>query len=95
MSEHKLNGMKGMGSEAWMANAACRDTDPDLFFPNGTTGLAADQIENAKAICRGCIAQLACLEYALNTREENGIWGGTTEEERRKILRSRRSADTA
>lgn len=77
---------------SWRDDAACKDTDPDLFYPVGTTGLALEQIENAKAVCRGCIAQLACLEYALANNEEHGIWGGTSEEERRAIRRKRAKA---
>ena len=63
--------------------AARRDTDPDLFFPVGTTGPAIEQIENAKAVCRMCDVQKTCLEYALVTNQDSGIWGGTSEEERR------------
>jgi len=66
----------------------CRDTDPDLFFPIGTTGPALAQIENAKAVCRQCPAQAACLEFALSTNQDTGIWGGTSEEERRKLRRA-------
>jgi WhiB family redox-sensing transcriptional regulator len=73
---------------SWRREALCRDTDPDLFFPVGTTGPAIEQIENAKAVCRQCEAQTPCLEYALATNQDSGVWGGTSEEERR-ILRRR------
>ena len=69
----------------WRGVSACRDTDPDLFFPVGTTGPAIEQIENAKAVCRQCDAQRDCLEFALATNQDSGIWGGTSEEERRKL----------
>jgi WhiB family transcriptional regulator, redox-sensing transcriptional regulator len=72
----------------WRDSAACRDTDPDLFFPVGTTGPAIEQIEAAKAVCRECEAQTACLEFALATNQESGIWGGTSEEERRKLRKA-------
>jgi WhiB family transcriptional regulator, redox-sensing transcriptional regulator len=72
----------------WREDAACRDTDPDLFFPVGTTGPAVEQIESAKAVCYACAAQAACLEFALSTNQESGIWGGTSEEERRKLRRA-------
>ena len=78
-------------SDEWRRQAACRDTDPDLFFPVGTTGPAIVQIENAKAVCRQCDAQAECLEYAIATNQDSGIWGGTSEEERRK-LRKRHAA---
>ncbi len=76
--------------DSWRKDAACKGTDPDLFFPQGTTGSAIEQIENAKAICRNCVAQLACLEFALATNQDSGIWGGTSEEERRKLRKSRK-----
>jgi WhiB family redox-sensing transcriptional regulator len=81
----------------WRDFASCRDTDPDLFFPVGTTGPAIEQIENAKAVCRQCDVQSLCLEYALSTNQDSGVWGGTSEEERRKlrkqwVARQRRSA---
>ena len=81
----------------WRDVALCRDTDPDLFFPVGTTGPAIEQIENAKAVCRECDAQAPCLEFALATNQDSGVWGGTSEEERRKlrkqyVARQRRTA---
>ena len=72
----------------WRDNAACRDTDPELFFPIGTTGPAVEQIESAKLVCYQCDAQPACLEFALATNQESGIWGGTSEEERRKLRKA-------
>jgi len=85
-----------LASDEWRRTAACRDTDPDLFFPVGTTGPAIEQIENAKAVCRACDAQGLCLEYALATNQDSGIWGGTSEDERRQLRKqynaTRRSA---
>ena len=72
----------------WRNVASCRDTDPDLFFPIGTTGPALEQIEAARAVCMECPAQEPCLEFALATNQESGVWGGTSEEERRKLRRS-------
>ncbi len=71
--------------DTWRDEAACRDMDPDLFFPIGTTGPALDQIEAAKGICRACPVRHFCLEYALSTNQEAGVWGGTSEDERRKL----------
>lgn len=73
----------------WMKDAACRDTDPNLFFPVGTTGPAIEQIETAKAVCRECSVQSDCLEYALETKQEYGIWGGASEDELRQLRRAR------
>lgn len=72
----------------WRDRSACRDTDPDLFFPVGTTGIALDQIAAAKAVCRGCEVQGPCLEFALATNQESGVWGGRSEEERRKLRKA-------
>ncbi len=69
----------------WRGDAACRDTEPDLFFPIGSTGPALEQIEAAKAVCNACAAQEQCLEFALETNQESGVWGATSEEERRKL----------
>ena len=74
-----------MENEDWRVDAACRDTDPDLFFPVGTTGPAIEQIASAKAVCGECDAQAECLEFALATNQDSGVWGGTSEEERRKL----------
>jgi WhiB family redox-sensing transcriptional regulator len=73
--------------DVWRGDAACRDTDPDLFFPVGTTGPAIDQIAEAKAVCGECEVREPCLEFALSTNQDSGIWGGTSEEERRKLRR--------
>ena len=77
-----------MENEDWRVDAACRDTDPDLFFPVGTTGPAIEQIASAKAVCGECDAQAECLEFALATNQDSGVWGGTSEEERRKLRRA-------
>ena len=61
----------------WRELSACRDSEPNLFFPIGTTGPAVDQIESAKAICTECSVREECLSYALETNQEAGVWGGT------------------
>jgi WhiB family transcriptional regulator, redox-sensing transcriptional regulator len=69
----------------WRDKAACHDADPELFFPIGTTGPALVQIGEAKRICRACPAQAPCLAWALENGVADGIWGGTTHDERRAI----------
>ena len=66
----------------WRELSACRDSEPNLFFPIGTTGPAVDQIESAKAICTECSVREECLSYALETNQEAGVWGGYAEDER-------------
>ena len=79
-------------NEGWRDQAACRSSDPELFFPSGSTGPALDQIQAATSICRSCPAQGPCLQFALETNQEAGIWGGTDEDERRKIRRAWRAS---
>ncbi|ROQ77914.1 WhiB family transcriptional regulator [Streptomyces sp. NBC_01260] len=77
----------------WREHAACRDADPDLFFPIGTTGPALVQAEDAKAVCRGCPVREVCLRWALENGQDSGVWGGLGEDERRALKRrSRRRA---
>ena len=71
----------------WRQHAICRDTDPDLFFPIGTTGQALVQIDRAREVCNQCPVKVDCLEFALETNQDSGIWGGAREEERRMIRR--------
>ncbi len=71
--------------EGWRDRAACRDVDPELFFPVGSTGDAVQEIEAAKAVCRTCPVRAECLEFALQANQEAGVWGGASEEERRKM----------
>ncbi|SRR6266498_75957 len=83
-----------LGAVDWAPQGACRDQDPDLFFPVGSTGPALEQIAQAKAICAGCQVRRECLSYAVETGQDCGVWGGTTAEERRAIRsRRRQSAD--
>ncbi|MGH9133878.1 MAG: WhiB family transcriptional regulator, partial [Ilumatobacteraceae bacterium] len=65
--------------DQWRDQALCRDTDPDLFFPVGTTGMALVQIEHAKRVCGQCTVAAECLEFALATNQDSGIWGGLSE----------------
>lgn len=73
----------------WRTRAACSTADPELFFPIGTTGPALGQVEAAKRVCAGCPVREDCLEFALASNQEAGIWGGLTEDERRTLKRAR------
>jgi WhiB family redox-sensing transcriptional regulator len=70
---------------SWRNKAACQGLDPDIFYPPED-----DEAPEAKEVCGGCPVQEACLEHALSVREKDGIWGGFTERERRRIVRQRR-----
>ncbi|MGH8906926.1 MAG: WhiB family transcriptional regulator [Egibacteraceae bacterium] len=73
----------------WRHKAACLDEDPELFFPIGTTGAAIEQTERAKGVCRDCRVTAQCLEWALDTNQDAGVWGATSEDERRTLRRNR------
>jgi WhiB family transcriptional regulator, redox-sensing transcriptional regulator len=69
----------------WMGEGLCRDHTPGTFFPSDGTG-----VERARKICADCPVKAPCLDYALEHRIDHGVWGGTSERERRRILRGRR-----
>lgn len=68
----------------WWDEANCLGVDPDLFFPE-----RGASTREAKAVCRGCVVNDECLEYALQNSEKFGIWGGMSERERRRVRRQR------
>ena len=72
----------------WRHRATCRGEDPEMFFPVGNTGPALLQIEDAKAVCRRCDAVDQCLQWALESGTEQGVYGGMSEDERRSLKRS-------
>jgi WhiB family redox-sensing transcriptional regulator len=75
----------GVAALNWREEAACRDPDPELFFPIGTAGPALRQIREARRICCSCPAQAPCLAWALDHEVTDGVWGGTTAGQRRAI----------
>jgi WhiB family redox-sensing transcriptional regulator len=79
---------------AWIERAGCLGQDPELFFPVGSGPEALEQETAAKRVCRPCAVRAECLEWALTTCQDAGIWGGLGEEERRDIRRARRRART-
>ena len=78
------------GDEAWRLDALCAETDPEAFFPEkgGST-------REAKHVCTGCAVQSECLEFALESDERFGIWGGLSERERRRLRLQRRESLSA
>ncbi|MDA8379503.1 MAG: WhiB family transcriptional regulator [Actinomycetota bacterium] len=71
----------------WRQRAACRGIDPEVFYP-----VSDEEADPAKEVCGDCPVRQPCLEYALARRERDGVWGGATERERRRILRQRRKS---
>jgi WhiB family redox-sensing transcriptional regulator len=64
----------------WQVGARCLQVDPEIFFPERGGSSKA-----ARAVCRECPVKTECLRYALANREQFGIWGGTSERERRRL----------
>ncbi|MDP8938230.1 MAG: WhiB family transcriptional regulator [Actinomycetota bacterium] len=67
---------------SWRREAACRDMDTDIFFP-----LTDEEAGPAKAVCATCPVRSECLQFALASRQHDGVWGGLTEAERRRLRR--------
>ena len=73
--------------QPWRGKAACRGLDPTIFYPDPDL---EEEALAAKAVCAECQVRESCLEHALGYREKDGVWGGCTERERRRIIRQRR-----
>jgi WhiB family redox-sensing transcriptional regulator len=73
----------------WRDDATCRGMDGELFFPVGNSGAYLLQIEEAKAVCRRCPVMETCAQWALDTRQPAGVWGGLSETERARALKRR------
>jgi WhiB family redox-sensing transcriptional regulator len=73
------------GKPPWQAFALCSEVDPEMFFPE-----LGQPSAPAKKICAGCEVRTECLDYAMDNGELFGIWGGTSERERKAMRRRRR-----
>lgn len=73
-------------NDTWREDALCRQTDPELYFPErgGST-------RDAKDTCMSCEVRTECLDFALATDQRHGIWGGVSERELRRLARARRA----
>ena len=69
-----------------MSHGNCAHRDPSMFFPSDGVG-----VEIARKACEGCPVKTQCLEYAIAERIDHGVWGGCSERERRRIIRSRQT----
>lgn len=79
-----LNDLLWEPDEGWREQAACRGADAEIFFPPGEE---ESLVAPAKAICESCPVTDECLRYALATNQTEGIWGGMTGSERRRLRR--------
>ncbi len=78
-----------MQVQSWRENAACKGVRPGLFYPESDL-----EERKAKAVCGLCRVRDCCLEFALNSGEPEGIWGGLNSRQRRRLVRSRREIHT-
>jgi len=76
----------------WRARGACLSADPDLFFPVSASGLSLRQERRAKAVCAGCQVREECLQYALDSAQPVGVWGGLNAAELTRLRRNRQRA---
>jgi len=67
-----------------MGQGRCKDMDPDVFFPSGWIGA-----QSAQHVCVECTVRGQYLGYALTNRITDGVWGGTSERQRNRLLRGR------
>lgn len=72
-------------SDNWRAQAACAGLDVNLFIPEGRGDKGERAYKEARLICDTCPVSQPCLAYALREHIEEGMWGGTTPKERKKI----------
>ncbi len=79
-----VQALVGQIDQEWQSRANCMGVDPELFFPE-----RGSSTREAKEVCRGCVVQQDCLEFAIANGEKFGIWGGMSERERRRVRRSR------
>ena len=82
--DRALSALSPLRSTEWMTRARCRDHPPAVFFPEDGA-----RVEIARRICEACPVTDACLAYALVNHIDHGVWGGTSERARRRMLRAR------
>lgn len=77
-------------ADSWREDALCRQTDPELYFPE-----RGGNTRDAKDTCESCEVRTQCLDFALDTDQRHGIWGGLSERELRRLHRQQRAAAQA
>jgi WhiB family redox-sensing transcriptional regulator len=73
----------------WMSEGNCKDMDPGVFFPSDGVGVRV-----AQEICATCPVKDPCLHYALVNRVGEGVWGGASERQRKRLRRDRSASAT-
>jgi len=72
----------GTSDPDWRWRALCAEVDPELFFPKKGMPTAA-----ARRVCAACEVRTECLTWALEHDQEHGVWGGLSDQERRRLKR--------
>jgi WhiB family transcriptional regulator, redox-sensing transcriptional regulator len=68
----------------WREGGLCADYPTEVFFPTSASG-----VSRAKAVCQGCPHEIRCRDYAIAIGAR-GVWGGTSHQERKRLVRNRR-----
>lgn len=79
----------------WRDDGNCRTADPNVFFPEGRGGKVVEQTRRAKKVCARCPVVSECLEWALDTGQPSGVWGGLSEGERNALREAQKPEETA
>lgn len=77
--------------DPWQARAACRSHSPELFFTNGRGRPSQEQEKAAQVVCRDCPVRTECGEWAIETGQGYGVWGGMTERQLHARIRARKA----
>lgn len=83
---------------SWRQRAACLGAPTELFYEwswSDRRQAELSAIGEARAVCRACLVQEACLADALNQRDEYGVRAGSTPAQRRRIWKKRLDIPTA
>jgi WhiB family redox-sensing transcriptional regulator len=78
-----------LGSAPFNGSQLCKSEDPELFFPEDYNHRLS--VNKAKAVCQSCPLTTACLEYAMSDSSLDGVWGGTTPQDRKNLRRRKRA----
>jgi WhiB family redox-sensing transcriptional regulator len=79
----------------WMARGSCREYSQEMFYGSEDRegkarhhpNLTVDEVARARRVCNTCPVQMECLDFAIRTREEFGIWGGSTAGQRKRWIK--------
>ena len=85
LSVERKGAWMSLADVVWRSKGACQGLDAEIFYPDNE-----DHADFAISVCSECEVRIACLDYALDNREQQGVWGATTARDRRRMLRQRK-----